>query len=82
MNDEILDIQILDLLAAQTRYPIPAARIHDYVSEFGRADAGGVDRVSARLRWMKDRGWVDCKVDDYRRELWFITEAGEIRRKK
>lgn len=79
MTDSMLDSEILSILAVQTDYGMSAELIAKYVLALTSEDVGS-DKVLERLTFMKGRGWVDYQVDDYRKKLWNITDAGKVKR--
>ena len=80
MKPELMDAEILSILAVQDEYPLSAELIAKHVLASGIKT--GVDEVKLRIRFMKERGWVDYQVNDYQEEKWFITEKGQIHRRQ
>lgn len=80
MNDEVLDREILSILAVQDSYPLSLTLLQSFLISSGiRTDN---QSVLVRLQWLKDRGWADFSVNDYRVQNWFITDAGKVRRRQ
>jgi hypothetical protein len=81
MKAEILDKEILSILALQDEYPMTVELVTHYLNASLEADVLDIE-VLGRLQFLKDRGWVDFRVDDYRAKKWFITDTGKIHRLK
>jgi hypothetical protein len=75
MNDRTMDAEILQALNIQRDYAMSARLV---VSTLTAIDGRPVseDQVHRRLVWLKDRGFLVVRVDDYNDEQWIITEKG------
>jgi hypothetical protein len=75
MNDRTMDTEILQALNIQRDYAMSARLV---VSTLTAIEGRPVnhDHVMRRLVWLKDRGFLVVRVDDYNDEQWIITEKG------
>lgn len=75
MTDRVIDSEILAALNIQRDFAMSEGLV---VSTLTALDGRPVppERVRNRLQWLKDRGHLGCRTDDYGADLWFITEKG------
>jgi hypothetical protein len=75
MNDRVMDSEILQALNIQRDYAMTARLV---VSTLTALEGRPVnhDQAMRRLVWLKDRGFLTARTDDYGEELWIITEKG------
>jgi hypothetical protein len=75
MTDRIMDSELLAALNIQRDFAMGEALL---VSTLTALQGRPVppERVRQRLQWLKDRGYVASRADDYGADLWFITQRG------
>lgn len=75
MTDRVMDSEILAALDIQRDFAMSEALVVSTLTAIAGRPVPP-DRVRHRLQWLKDRGYLTCRVDDYGAELWLITEKG------
>jgi predicted transcriptional regulator len=75
MNDRIMDAEILQALNIQRDYAMSTRLVGSTLTAIAGRPVD-LDAVQRRLTWLRDRGFLVVRVDDYGDEQWIITEKG------
>ena len=75
MNDRVMDGEILQALNIQRDYAMSTALVGSTLTALAGRPVD-LDQVKRRLVWLKDRGFLVVRVDDYGDEQWIISEKG------
>ncbi len=82
MTDKLTCQSILTILYQCSGYPLAEPSLHVQVNNDLDARAVSSASLAEQLQFCRDRGWIKFDVDDYDVKKWFITDSGNVARRR
>jgi hypothetical protein len=79
--DEMTAKTTLDVLTALDGCACEESTLKRYVNQ-RLINPLTVTEFAEHLADMKAKGWVDSRVNDFRKKVWWITGAGQVQRSR